>query len=418
MTAVDRLREAGRLWIAWAGVLVALGGVAGCRGAPASTPSSAPTADLPGTPTALALAAYGHRVGTAAALLATAPRPATTRSAARAQPDAVATAQTLVGRPVPVALRPNAVGDAGSAAEGDPGDRVILAQPLAAAGARGTGEGTPGSSGTDVPPSSGAAESARARLEVVRDEVDASLGDETATQAAALDRVLAHPDFRDPRSLWQRGWEWVTDRFRRWWGGRGLSSGAGETALRLGQAIGWAVAFIVVATTAIWVARLVARLTDAPRVPSAPGAPPSTPAEARARAEADAGAGDFRSAVRQLYLAALLVLEANGLLRPDRSRTNREQLASLAGDDALRVHMAAVVDTFDRVWYGVTVPDGATFRAYAEDVHQLEVLARRASVPPTATAPSLTTPGAPGAPANPSSPSSPSSPSAPAGGTL
>jgi hypothetical protein len=406
VTAVDRLRDAGRWWIARTavlGILVALGGVAGCRGTPASTPSSAPPARPLGTPTALTLAAYGDRVGTAAAVLANAPRAATTRAAARTQPDVLATMRALVGSPAPVALRPNAVGEAGSAAEGaavegDPSGRVILAQPLAA-GARGTAEGTSQPSGTQASTSSDAAVSAMARLEIVRDELDASRADDTAAHAAALDRVLADPAFRDPRSLWQRGWEWVTDRFRRWWGSRGLSSGAGETALRLGQAIGWAVAFIVVATTAVWVARLIARLTDAPRVPNAPGSPPSTPAEARARAEADAGAGDFRSAVRQLYLAALLVLESNGLLRPDRSRTNREQLASLAGDEALRAHMAAVVDTFDRVWYGVTVPDGATFRTYADDVHQLEVLARRASAPPRAGARPTSTPGVPAAPA-------------------
>ena len=48
--------------------------------------------------------------------------------------------------------------------------------------------------------------------------------------------------------------------------------------------------------------------------------------------------------------------------------------------------MAAVVDTFDRVWYGVTEPDDTTFVAYRADVERLEALARaaRADAAPSA----------------------------------
>lgn len=339
--------------------------------APTPTPSAAPTA----APTSLSVAAYHHRIATAAALAA--------------RPAGAATAAAHVGRPVAVRLparvggsatdeaagadrraRDDEAGVAVDASGAADADRIITVEPLAA-----------GAAGTAVPPAALAA-----RLAVVRDELAAADGDAPAAQAAALARVLESGAFRDRRSLWQRARDWLGERLERWWGDRRLPEGTGATALRVGQAIGWLVALVVVAATLTWLARFVGGLTDAGRLAGGGEAAPATPAAARARAEAHAAAGDHRAAVRQLYLAALLVLEAHGLVPADRSRTNREHLAALAGGEALRRQMAAVVDTFDRVWYGVREPDDATFVAYRADVERLEALARaaRADVAPPA----------------------------------
>ncbi|RMD73583.1 MAG: DUF4129 domain-containing protein, partial [Chloroflexi bacterium] len=75
-------------------------------------------------------------------------------------------------------------------------------------------------------------------------------------------------------------------------------------------------------------------------------------------------AGDRRSAVRYLYLAALLWLDEQGLLHYDRSLTNREYLQQLRDQRSLRDRLAPVVNTFDAVWYGQQVIDEQAFARY------------------------------------------------------
>lgn len=81
--------------------------------------------------------------------------------------------------------------------------------------------------------------------------------------------------------------------------------------------------------------------------------------------------GDYRQAVRYLYLSALLLLDEHGLLRYDRSRTNREYLRSVAHLPDLAANLRQVVDTFDRVWYGYQPLDQSDFERYAEQVARL-----------------------------------------------
>lgn len=70
------------------------------------------------------------------------------------------------------------------------------------------------------------------------------------------------------------------------------------------------------------------------------------------RAQQFSGEGDYRTAVRYLYLSALLLLEERGLLRYNRSLTNREYLRSLASQPELATVLRDVIEVFDRVWYG------------------------------------------------------------------
>lgn len=82
-------------------------------------------------------------------------------------------------------------------------------------------------------------------------------------------------------------------------------------------------------------------------------------------------AGDYRSAVRWLYLSSLLTLEERGLLRFDRTRTNREYLRSVANTPELAHSLRDVIDVFDRVWYGFQTIDSETFAHYARRVTDL-----------------------------------------------
>jgi uncharacterized protein DUF4129 len=82
--------------------------------------------------------------------------------------------------------------------------------------------------------------------------------------------------------------------------------------------------------------------------------------------------GDYRNAIRFLYLSSLLVLDEQGLLRYDRSRTNREYLRSMASHPELANPLRDVIEVFDRVWYGFESVDEQTYQSYREHVEELQ----------------------------------------------
>jgi hypothetical protein len=82
-------------------------------------------------------------------------------------------------------------------------------------------------------------------------------------------------------------------------------------------------------------------------------------------------AGDYRSAVRYLYLSALLLLEERGLLRYDRTKTNGEYLHSVGDQPELATPLRSVVEIFDRVWYGYQPLDDHSFQYYERQVGRL-----------------------------------------------
>lgn len=101
------------------------------------------------------------------------------------------------------------------------------------------------------------------------------------------------------------------------------------------------------------------------------GGPPLTADNAFRRAQELAEGQDYRTAVRFLYLSSLLTLDERGLLRYDRSKTNRETLRHLASQPTLALHLREVVDIFDRVWYGYQPLDAAAYERYQAHVMEL-----------------------------------------------
>ena len=81
--------------------------------------------------------------------------------------------------------------------------------------------------------------------------------------------------------------------------------------------------------------------------------------------------GDLRQAVRYLYLSSLLTLEERGLLRYDRSKTNRETLGAIANQPEMRAEMQEVVEVFDRVWYGYQELEQDDYNDYQDHVVRL-----------------------------------------------
>lgn len=85
-------------------------------------------------------------------------------------------------------------------------------------------------------------------------------------------------------------------------------------------------------------------------------------------------AGDYRHALRYLYLSALLLLDERGLLRYNRTQTNREYLRQVRSRPDLSEHLKFVVDTFDRVWYGFQPINESSYSQYAQHVSALEAI--------------------------------------------
>lgn len=104
---------------------------------------------------------------------------------------------------------------------------------------------------------------------------------------------------------------------------------------------------------------------------SGEGGAPLTADSAFQRAQDLAEGRDYRTAVRYLYLSTLLTLDERGLLRYDRSKTNREYLRSVAGQPALAATLREVIDVFDRVWYGFQPLDAASYARYETRVAEL-----------------------------------------------
>lgn len=235
-------------------------------------------------------------------------------------------------------------------------------------------------------------EIARARIHAVQAQLDAAAQDATADRLALLQEVWERPEFTAAETWWQRLRRWVSGWLERLLEPLGFGASLGRNWGFFGQLIVWTV--VAVAATALvwllstWLRGLFGGLVREARVRRAhdDGGLPLTAQAAQQQAQRLAGAGNYRQAVRQLYLAALLTLEERGLLRHDRSLTNRELLQQLhntatSGPNSdgasatlapVEAHLQPVIDTFDAVWYGEREPDQQTFERYARELDALD----------------------------------------------
>lgn len=99
---------------------------------------------------------------------------------------------------------------------------------------------------------------------------------------------------------------------------------------------------------------------------------PLTADAAFAKAQQLSRGRDYRSAVRYLYLSTLLILDERGVMRYDRSKTNREYLRSVANSPELSKPLEEVIEVFDNVWYGYHSLEEDTFKHYSDRVEELK----------------------------------------------
>jgi hypothetical protein len=198
------------------------------------------------------------------------------------------------------------------------------------------------------------------------DETGSALPDRPALDRE-LRAILERPDFQramrgssqDPRDVG----EWIAEQLRRLFGRLGGLHEANYGLFLIFVVTGTALVLALGAHIAYTIAQAFRR-RPAPRR-EAPPRPESRLSPERLRREADQAAtrGEYREAVRLLYLALVRTLQVQALLPRTSSRTNREHLAYLQARPGLLAVVAPFTETFEGKWYGQRA-------ACAEDVQQ------------------------------------------------
>jgi hypothetical protein len=195
---------------------------------------------------------------------------------------------------------------------------------------------------------------------------------------AALQTILSQPEFQyeiaEPTRLQRwledlqlRFWQWLSEIFPSF----STEGGIGNIANFLVTAVGILVLIVVLVYA---LRQLLGDFASesAIRPEDHLGDEIVTADTALQRAQQFSGEGDYRTAVRYLYLSALLLLEEKGLLRYNRSLTNHEYLRSLAHQPELAAVLHDIIEVFDRVWYGFHALEPTEYEWYAGRVELLK----------------------------------------------
>ena len=212
-----------------------------------------------------------------------------------------------------------------------------------------------------------------AQLGAILDAITLPEGAAPADALARLQQLLANPPFanRQTDTAWLDAiWNWISgliDSLLRPFGSS-IGTGSRVAAWVLGG-IGVLLLAAVLLYLALSLRRSLVRDTHVAEDPEAN----LTAKAALDQANDLSRSGDHRTAMRYLYLSALLWLDERDLLRYDRALTNREYLERARNNPALRGKLAPVIETFDRVWYGNATLDDQDFAAYKAQVDALRM---------------------------------------------
>lgn len=198
-----------------------------------------------------------------------------------------------------------------------------------------------------------------------------------ARDVQSLNRILSTSEFQwteesqTPLQAWLNS---QLERFLRWWYdllarllGPALGSGIGSIAVPVISLV-ILLGALAVALRSLW-------FSFAPQAALDSDADEDldliTSTEALRLAEERSQQGDYRSAVRYLYISCLTSLEDRKLLRYDRSLTNREYLRAVKDRPELAATLADLIEVFERVWYGFQRIDQVTFSSYLSRVQSI-----------------------------------------------
>jgi len=201
----------------------------------------------------------------------------------------------------------------------------------------------------------------RDRLAAVRAEMepgrrDGAAGPPPDRWREKLADVLSRPEFTKrplEASLMERALNWLRDKL-----GSLFPERAQKALGSIGRWVVYALAGVAIMLVLIVLVRaalpLLRREALRPGGGPAPGhARPETPETLLALADARARAGDSRGAVQALFRWLLLCLHQGGRLDYDPALTNREHLARLKMDGALRAAFEDLSGRFELAWYAL-----------------------------------------------------------------
>jgi hypothetical protein len=97
----------------------------------------------------------------------------------------------------------------------------------------------------------------------------------------------------------------------------------------------------------------------------------TTPADLSSAAFSAARAGDFRTAIRKLYIASLYEFSERGILELEPNATNHDYLNRVSRFAALVAPMRYMTDRFDYVWYGMYPSSSDEFSGYLDQYRNL-----------------------------------------------
>jgi hypothetical protein len=200
------------------------------------------------------------------------------------------------------------------------------------------------------------------------DSLDASLQQEqprdvSAADLAQLDSVLRDARFHPVRWPWDGLDGWITSLYNRVI--RALTE-----VLRPGKPsalIPAIVLLLMIALVAVLIARGAMRRLIVERSAEEEVISPSTAESAEDHAARSAAAGNYREALRYLFLSTMLQLQSQGLVELRPGMTNREYLRTLVvhgpSPAVLHTSLRRLVESFDAVWYGHQPIDEAGYAA-------------------------------------------------------
>lgn len=196
-----------------------------------------------------------------------------------------------------------------------------------------------------------------------------------------LDAIFQRREFRGMAGpgpftrLWRRFVDWI-----------GLGIDWVLARLHIGRLSGNLVAYGLIGIALLfllyWGWRSIAGRSRESQIPPAEGRESSDRRKWAADALAAAERGEFREAIRCAYWAAVNRLEEQGSIPPNRSRTPRELLRSVAPGSAAREPFHELTQRFELVWYGYRPPSSADWQNTKTQLERMGCLG--SSTPQTA----------------------------------
>ncbi len=202
-----------------------------------------------------------------------------------------------------------------------------------------------------------------------------------------LEKILKDPEFRPPaedplavylRDLRRRIFEFLARVLQKLFGGQQSSSYTSGLRIII-VAVGAVALFVLGRAIVQAVARRKPGRRRAKKVVLGEEVDESTTSDDLVTAaRALASSGDYRGAIRKLFVALIYELDERGVVTLRSEATNREYLALVRDAGRLYPVMTAMTDVFERVWYGQADVDRIDF----DEFERLHSQARSAFAAP------------------------------------